>query len=276
MIARKEDAVYRYLYGGMERLDEITGVGGGSYNFGARIYDSRLGRFLSIDPLFFIYPDISPFAYCNNNPIMYKEVDGEGFNGGFSIENQSTAPIIVVGNSRVILTDANGKGIGKPVEPSSGRLVLEPGQRLEAYHFITTDSDGNTVEKYTARVVRFAELKDGKLVNLEKEQIVIADADAWDVDYIEVQPGQTFIDEGWFSVDRYNIDPNDKNAKTPNPGTGEGTIKLQPGYFDYWPDEDDANEGKVTITGDKDALKITTGGELENKPKVIYGEGISH
>ena len=69
------DDNYRYGFNDMEKDDEVKNVAGSSYDFGARMYDSRLGRFLSIDPLFKIYPEISPFAFCANNPIMYKEVE---------------------------------------------------------------------------------------------------------------------------------------------------------------------------------------------------------
>ena len=39
---------YRYGFNGQEKLDEIKGYGN-SLDFGARIYDPRLGRFLSVD-----------------------------------------------------------------------------------------------------------------------------------------------------------------------------------------------------------------------------------
>ena len=41
---------YKYGFNGMENDDDIN-VDGGSYDFGGRIYDSRLGRWLSLDPL---------------------------------------------------------------------------------------------------------------------------------------------------------------------------------------------------------------------------------
>ncbi len=77
MIARKEDGGYRHLYGGMERLDEITGVGGGSYDFGARIYDARLGRWLAVDPLFAKFPSESPYNFALNNPNYFIDEDGQ-------------------------------------------------------------------------------------------------------------------------------------------------------------------------------------------------------
>ena len=250
--------VYRYGFQGQEKDDEIKGIGN-SYNYGMRFYDSRVGRWLSIDPLFYVYPEISPYVYCNNNPIKYKEVNGNGFNGGFSIENQSSKPVVVKGTSKVIITDINGNKISK--ESAYSTVTIEPGERLEVY-YTKIEKSGVIIEKYTARVVN---ISDGKVVKGKE------DINAWDVDYIKVQKGQTFEDD---DGNTYNIDPNDKSAKIPNPPTGEGTIKIRPSIFDYFPDKDDANEGKVIIKeGENGNLKIETGGEWENKPTVIYGKG---
>jgi len=66
---------YRYGYNGKEKDDEIKG-GGNSYDYGARFYDPRVGRFLSIDPLSQKHPDQNPYMYCNNNPVVYVDPDG--------------------------------------------------------------------------------------------------------------------------------------------------------------------------------------------------------
>jgi RHS repeat-associated protein len=44
--------------------------------FGARYYDSELGRWLSVDPLADKYPGWSPYNYCMNNPLKYVDQDG--------------------------------------------------------------------------------------------------------------------------------------------------------------------------------------------------------
>lgn len=67
---------YRFGFNGMERDDEVKGVGN-SLDFGARIYDSRLGRWLALDPLFKIYPNISSLTYGNNSPIYVIDISGE-------------------------------------------------------------------------------------------------------------------------------------------------------------------------------------------------------
>src|SRR5690554_2989279 len=72
------DRAYRYGFNSMERDDEVKGKGN-SYDFGARMYDPRVGRWLSIDPLASKYPYLSPYNLSNNNPIILKDFDGRDF-----------------------------------------------------------------------------------------------------------------------------------------------------------------------------------------------------
>ena len=43
------------------------------FNMGARYYDPEMGRFLSVDPLFEMYTEYSPYSYCNNSPMMWRD-----------------------------------------------------------------------------------------------------------------------------------------------------------------------------------------------------------
>ena len=61
----------RFRYTGKE-LSTETGL----YDFSARFMHARFGRFTTIDPLAEKYPGISPYAYCNGNPIRYVDPDG--------------------------------------------------------------------------------------------------------------------------------------------------------------------------------------------------------
>jgi RHS repeat-associated protein len=66
---------YRYGFNGKEKDDEFSGEGN-SYDFGARIYDGRLGRWLSVDPLMSKYPSLSPYNFVDNSTIC--SMDGDG------------------------------------------------------------------------------------------------------------------------------------------------------------------------------------------------------
>lgn len=65
---------YRYGFNGKEKSAEITSD---SYDFGARIYDGRIARWLSVDPLFFNFPFSSPYSFAANNPIVMIDAAGE-------------------------------------------------------------------------------------------------------------------------------------------------------------------------------------------------------
>ena len=66
---------YRYGFNGKEKDDEVKGAGN-EIDFGARIYDTRIGRFLSTDPLAKKYAENSPFGFAANNPIMFIDAYG--------------------------------------------------------------------------------------------------------------------------------------------------------------------------------------------------------
>ena len=67
---------YRYGFNGMEKDDEVKG-NGNSYDFGARIYDPRIGRWLSLDPQSEKYPMLSDYSFVANSPLMIIDPDGE-------------------------------------------------------------------------------------------------------------------------------------------------------------------------------------------------------
>lgn len=71
------DEGYRYGFNGMEADDEIKNGDKNSYDFGARMYDQRVGRFLSLDPHAVNYASISPFIFVNNMPIWAVDPDGK-------------------------------------------------------------------------------------------------------------------------------------------------------------------------------------------------------
>ena len=67
----------KYLFGfnGKENDNEVKG-NGDQQDYGMRIYDPRLGRFLSVDPITTKYPELTPYQFASNNPIMNIDVDG--------------------------------------------------------------------------------------------------------------------------------------------------------------------------------------------------------
>ncbi len=69
---------YRFGFNGKEADNELKGIGN-NYDFGERMQDPRTGRWLSLDPAAREYAYLSPYSYCNNNPIVYVDPDGKRF-----------------------------------------------------------------------------------------------------------------------------------------------------------------------------------------------------
>jgi len=76
---------FRYGFNGKENDDEAKGAGN-QLDFGARIYDPRIGKFLSLDPLMAKYPELSPYCFAANCPIRLIDVNGEGAGDPFKSE----------------------------------------------------------------------------------------------------------------------------------------------------------------------------------------------
>lgn len=66
---------YRYGFNGKEHDSEWKGSGN-SYDYGFRIYDPRICKFLSVDPLTDKYPELTPYQFASNTPIEAIDIDG--------------------------------------------------------------------------------------------------------------------------------------------------------------------------------------------------------
>jgi RHS repeat-associated protein len=64
----------RYGFNGKEMDNESFQ---GAYDFGARMYDARLGRWMSVDPLSSKYAYLSPYNFVGNMPLIAIDPDGK-------------------------------------------------------------------------------------------------------------------------------------------------------------------------------------------------------
>ncbi|MEO6315863.1 MAG: RHS repeat-associated core domain-containing protein [Chitinophagaceae bacterium] len=97
-------SAYRYGFNGKENDNELKGEGN-QQDYGMRIYDPRLGRFLSVDPITAKYPELTPYQFSSNNPVSGVDMDGlewspAGKVGIFSIDG--TAVQLYPNNPAVI------------------------------------------------------------------------------------------------------------------------------------------------------------------------------
>ena len=66
---------YRYGFNGKENDNEVKGEGN-QQDYGMRISDPRLGRFLSVDALTKNFPWYTPYQFAGNSPIKFIDLDG--------------------------------------------------------------------------------------------------------------------------------------------------------------------------------------------------------
>ena len=85
---------YRFGYTGHEKEDDLAS---GVYTTEYRLLDTRLGRWMSVDPLFAKYPGISPYNYCMGNPMKLIDSDGRDCNGGVTIVNDTDDWLVLGG-----------------------------------------------------------------------------------------------------------------------------------------------------------------------------------
>lgn len=67
---------YRYGFNDMESDDEVK-TDNNSYDFGARMYDPRIGRFISIDRFDKQFPNQSPYCFAGDTPIWMIDKNGD-------------------------------------------------------------------------------------------------------------------------------------------------------------------------------------------------------
>lgn len=106
-----------HTYNGKE-LNESLGLNW--HDYGARRYQSDIGRWTTIDPAAAEYVGISPYSYATNNPIVFTDPDGRRlfFVGGANNDQDGWEYITRWGN---YMTDAGIKNFVR-VNASNGKM----------------------------------------------------------------------------------------------------------------------------------------------------------
>jgi RHS repeat-associated protein len=236
---------YKYGFNGMEKDAEMYGSDGSSYDFGARMYDARVGRWLSCDFFEPKYPQMSPYVFANNKPILLYDIDGNDVGyGPAMVLNQSSKPITLTGDGNIVRAD------GKE-DIFRGAVVLNPGDSFTPM----TETVNGVTTKYG--IIR---RKDG---TRERTNI-------HDLDFIDVQPTQLMVyDDGVFSDEDIAVkdDPSkeyNKDEYVPKNDTQENRDKSK---------KEGENSGVEFINNPaKGEIDIdTNGGIITFKDEVLQG-----
>ena len=123
------------LPSGMTLRDSFTGQEdqtpdfGTSYtDFGARQYSPALRRWMTPDPMSEKYYGVSPYAFCNNNPVNFVDPDGRFPDVIWDVASIGMGVKSLIGNIKAGETRAAiGDGIGIVVDVAAAALPFVPG-----------------------------------------------------------------------------------------------------------------------------------------------------
>jgi RHS repeat-associated protein len=161
-----------YKFNGKEQ-DEETGL----YYYGARYYEPKECVWYGVDPLAEKYPEMSPYNYCTNNPIIL--IDPDGLTPRIYVETQGITghAFVTVGEGKntVVYTYGRYAELGK--DKSTARSTTPTGEGVlirlkgkDAQSFIKNQMIYNE-----ARAYEFSNADDDKVAEYFEEQFNASD-----------------------------------------------------------------------------------------------------
>jgi RHS repeat-associated protein len=117
MPGRKLSGGYRYGFNGKENDNEVKGEGN-QQDYGMRIYDGRIGKFLSVGPLTKQYPWYTPYQFAGNKPIWATDLDGleENTTSTYVSHIKPVGPTRSIYRGIISITDATTQSAHKTFE----------------------------------------------------------------------------------------------------------------------------------------------------------------
>lgn len=169
---------YRYGLNGMEADDEVKNIKGSSYDFGARMYDPRVGRWLSRDPHENKYPSLSSYNFATNSPIKFMDPDGRDIIDFLAlIRSVYRAQGIVLTSSSVYMRWLGQFADVMEDNDSQGLRFTNSGSRSNiCLHFETRDMAGwgQVTVSYNGVPIEDVPIEDFADANLNGFEILIA------------------------------------------------------------------------------------------------------
>jgi hypothetical protein len=190
-------------------------------DYGFRIYNPRIAKFLSVDPLMSSYPELTPYQFASNTPIQAIDLDGLE---AYIQYNKATSQILLIPDESNINPKLSYKFVS-----SFEYKNLTPEQKSKANYGITVHgvftgghSDAGTVVQGDATRPKEKPISTGTYNILENK-------------------GNTNPDHNSFFV----LDPQDRPGETNSVGEKRTGYNLHPGRVSW---------GCVTINKDNSNL----------------------
>ncbi|MFZ4798293.1 MAG: RHS repeat-associated core domain-containing protein [Bacteroidia bacterium] len=134
---------YRFHFNGKEKDNETYGEGN-TYDYGERVQDPRLGKWLSLDPKSKEYPQITPYSFSGNNPLYFIDKKGADIIVYFAEDKLKKYPVLVVKTAEFNQTFTLPQGMRETVMSK-----YDPGQIFPTTPIINTELPAATKSNQT-------------------------------------------------------------------------------------------------------------------------------
>ncbi len=147
-------AGYRYGFNGKEK--DPSGEWGSQaiYDYGFRIYNPGLGKFLSVDPLTDGYPELTPYQFAGNMPISNIDLDGlENLYYTIKFEEDGTSKLKLINRWDGLACNCNGLNVHLVANGKAYRIAGnlygdrygKAAKVLDEYRALTEDQLNNRI-----------------------------------------------------------------------------------------------------------------------------------
>jgi RHS repeat-associated protein len=187
---------YRFGFNGKEKDKEITSTS--TYDYGFRIYNPGLGRFLSVDPLTKSYPWNSTYAFAENDVIRCIDLDGE---------------------EKVITVIFS--------EPSKGKPGLAITTIFKTFHVVTAGLGALTKDDFSSQAAAFEKLAKKGNTTLFLKKLASSTSQAEEASPADIASGnyfETIVEYNYSIIAEENVTINDAMSKLNKDNAQNGII----------------------------------------------------